>query len=164
MDLDIAMSGVKDAEVLMASYVEDNTSHDKSSIFDSGNTVHIRSHKELFNNFLVAKEDGVVIMMDGSACEVIDTGTIKVIERDRMVHALKVVWYVPEARYNLISIGVLDKKGCQIQVQQGIVTVSQGDRVMLEREKYGGLYKIKKENSVRGGVSRINLEGSSSRD
>ena len=43
-----------------------------------------------------------------------DTGTVKVTERDRMVHALEAVRYVPEARYNLIFIGVLDKEGCQI--------------------------------------------------
>ena len=41
-----------------------------------------------------------------------------------------------------------------------VITVSQGDRVILKEEKYGGLYKLKEENSVRGGVSRISLEGS----
>ena len=54
--------------------------------------------------------------MDGSTCEVIDTGTFKVTEKDEMVRALEVIWYVPEARYNLISIRVFDEEGCQIQV------------------------------------------------
>jgi len=58
---------------------------------------------------------------------------------------------------------VLDEEGCWIHVQQGVVTVSQGDRVILEEEKCGGLYKLKEGNSVRGGVSGISLEGSSSR-
>ena len=53
-------------------------------------------------NSLVAKEEGTVKMVDGSACEVISTGTVKVTERDGMVHALKVVWYVLEVWYNLI--------------------------------------------------------------
>jgi len=56
-------------------------------------------------------------MMDGSACEVIGTGTVKVTERDGMVRTLEVVRYVPEARYNLISIRVIDKEECRIQVQ-----------------------------------------------
>ena len=47
-------------------------------------------------------------------------------------------------------------------MQQGIVTVSQEDRVILEGEKCEGLYKLKEGNSVRGGVSRISLEWSSS--
>ena len=79
------------------------------------------------------------------------------------VYALEVVQYVPEARYNLISIRVLDEEGFQIQVQQDIVTVSQGDRVILKGEKCGALCKLKEGNLVRGGVSRISLEESSSR-
>jgi len=39
VEADIAMSSV-DIEVLMASYVEDNTSQGKSCIFDSISTVH----------------------------------------------------------------------------------------------------------------------------
>ena len=46
-------------------------------------------------------------MVDGSACEVIGTGTINVTKRDEMVHALEAVRYIPKARYNLISIRVL---------------------------------------------------------
>jgi len=49
-------------------------------------------------------------MVDGSACEVINTGAIKVAERDGMMHALEAVWYVPEVWLNLISIGVFDEE------------------------------------------------------
>ena len=101
-------------------------------------------------------------MVDGSACEVISTGTVKVIGRDGTVHALEAVWYVPKLRYNLISIRVLDREEYRIQVQQGIITASQGDWVIIEGEKRGGLYKLKEGNSVRDGLSRISLKGSSS--
>ena len=37
-------------------------------------------------------------------------GTVKAIEKDGMVRALEAVWYVREARYNLISIGYSMKK------------------------------------------------------
>ena len=66
--------------------------------------------KKLFNNFLVAKDERIVKMVDDSACEVISTGTIKVTERDGTVRALEAVRYVLEARYYLISIRVLDEK------------------------------------------------------
>ena len=108
----VAFSGLEETEVLMASN-EDNTSQGKGWIFDSGSTVHVCSQKELFNS-LVAKEEEFVKKVDGSACEVIGTGTVKVTERDGMVHALEAVQYVPEARYNLISIMVLDEEGCWI--------------------------------------------------
>ena len=69
----------------------------------------------------------------------------------------------PRGTIHLISIRVLDEEGCQIQVQKGVVTVSQRNKVIEEREKCGGLYKLKEGSSVRGRVSRISLEGSSSR-
>jgi len=79
-EADVA-SNVEDTEILMASY-EENTSQGKDWIFDSRSTVHICSQKELFNNFLVPKEKGIVKIVDGSACEVICTGTVKVTEKD----------------------------------------------------------------------------------
>jgi len=83
VEADIA-SGVEDTEVLMASYVEDNTSQGKIWIFDLGSTVHVCSQKELFN-FLVAKVKGIIKMVDDLAYEVIGARTIKVKERDGMV-------------------------------------------------------------------------------
>ena len=56
-------------------------------------------------------------MVDGSACKVIGTGTVKVTGRDETIRALEAVRYVPKAQYNLISIRVLDEEGYQIQVQ-----------------------------------------------
>ena len=68
-------------------------------------------------NSLVVKEEGTVKMVDGSTCEVISTVTVNVTYRDGTVRALEAVRYVPEAWYNLISIGVFDEEGCWIQVQ-----------------------------------------------
>ena len=99
--------------------------------------VHICSYKEMFNS-LVTKDEGAIKMVDGLTCEVMGTGTVNVPYRDGLVRALEAVWYVSEARYNLISIGVLYEKRYQIQVQQGAITVSQEDRVILKEEKYKG--------------------------
>jgi len=55
------------------------------------------------------------------------------------MRALEAIRYIPEAWYNLISIGELDSKGCRIQVQQGVITVSQGDMIILKGEKCGGI-------------------------
>ena len=98
---------------------------------------------------MAAKEERIVKMVDGSACEVISTGIIKITERDGTMRAFEAVRYVPEARYKLISIKVLDEEGCRIQVQQGVIIIRQGDRVILEGEKYGWLYKLKKKTQFR---------------
>ena len=78
-----------------------------------------------------------------------------------MVHALEIVRYVPEVRYNPTSIGVLDEKGCLIQVQKGVI-VSQGDGIILEGEKCGDIKA--KRNSVQDRISMTSLEGSSLKD
>jgi len=79
---DVAISGIE-TEVLMASYVKDNTSQGKGWIFDFGSAVHVCSHKDMVN-FLVAKEEGAV----------------NVTGRDGM----------KKTRYNLISIRVIDEE------------------------------------------------------
>ena len=122
MGADVATSGI-DIEVLMASYIEDNTSQGKGWILDSDSTVHVCSHKDTLNS-LVAKEEGTVKMVDGPTCEVISTRTVNVTVRYKMVRALEVIQYVLEAQYNLIFIGVLDEEGCQIQVQQGVARLA----------------------------------------
>jgi len=101
-EANVATSGV-DTELLMASYVEENTFQGKGWIFDSVSTVYICSHKEMFNS-LVAKEEVFVKMVDGSAYKIIRTETVNVTYKDGMVHALEAVWYVPESQSNLISI------------------------------------------------------------
>jgi len=94
----------------------DKTSTDKCWILDSGSAVHICSQKDMFNS-LVAKKEETFEIVDGSACKIIGTGTITVTRRNGTVRALEAVRYVPEARYNLISISILDKEGYRIQVQ-----------------------------------------------
>ena len=96
------MSGLEETEVLMASYVEDNTSQDKDWIIDSGSVVHVYSQKEMFNS-LIAKEEESVKMMNGSTYEVIDTGTVNFTCKDGTTHALEVVMYILKVCYNLIS-------------------------------------------------------------
>ena len=39
----------------------------------------------------MTKEEAIIKMVDGSACEVIGTRTINIIERDGMIHALEAV-------------------------------------------------------------------------
>ena len=85
----VALNSLEETEVLMASN-KDNNFQGKGWLFDSGSTVHIYSQKELFNS-LVAKEEGIVKMVNGSACKVIGTGIVKITERDGMVHTLEVV-------------------------------------------------------------------------
>ena len=68
-------------KVLMAFY-EENTFQGKGWIFDLVSTIHVCSHKKMFNSFVV-KEEWAVIIVDGSAYEVIGTEIVKVTENMR---------------------------------------------------------------------------------
>jgi len=59
---------------------------------------------------LIVKKEGITKMVDGLICKVIDTGTVNVTYRDETVRVLKVVRYVLEVWYNLISTGFSMKK------------------------------------------------------
>ena len=65
-EADVELSGLEETKGLMASN-EDNTFKGKGWIFDSGSIVHVCSQKEPFDS-LVAKEEGIVKMVDGLAC------------------------------------------------------------------------------------------------
>jgi len=49
---------ISNIKVLIASYVEHNTSQGKSWIFDSNSTVHVCSYKKMFNS-LVQRRKGI---------------------------------------------------------------------------------------------------------
>ena len=68
----------------------------------------------MFSSYVA--EEGTVKMVDGSTCRVMGTGTVKINVKDGTVRALAKVRYVPKARCNLISMGVLDEEGCRIMM------------------------------------------------
>ncbi|GFZ03604.1 hypothetical protein Acr_16g0002280 [Actinidia rufa] len=63
------------------------------------------------------------------------------------------VRHVPNLRKNLISIRMLDAKGCKFDASGGILRVSKGNREMLWGKKTGGLYRL--EESVQTGGATV---------
>jgi len=64
---------------------------------------------------LVAKEEGTVKMVDVQLAKSSAQRQSR-LQKKMGWCTLEMVWYVLEARNNLISIGVLDEEGCRIQV------------------------------------------------
>ena len=79
VELGVALSGLEEIELLLT-YNEDKTSQDKGWIFDSSSTVHVCSQKELFNS-LVAREEGIIKMVDGSAARLLTLGQSRLQKR-----------------------------------------------------------------------------------
>ena len=145
-------------EVLLARGSRNNTSTEKDSwILDSGSSVHVCSNKGKFSSF-VHKKEKVVRLANGTVCRVHGEGTVHIAGNDGAVHTLEEVQYAPKVCMNLISLGVLDQAGCEIQMHKGVITVSKESRVILHGKKCGGLYKLQ-ENSSSGGVGEGSHRG-----
>ncbi|GFY95800.1 hypothetical protein Acr_11g0001060 [Actinidia rufa] len=67
--------------------------------------------------------------------------------------SLTEVRHVPNLRKNLISIGMLDSKGCNFDASGGILKVSKENKEMLWGKKTRGLYRL--EGSVQTGGATV---------
>ena len=81
-------------------------------------------------------------MPDGSKCDVMELGTVKVKMFDGVVRILGGVSYVRMLRKNLISLSQLDSKGYKCSIARGAMKITRGYMVVMKREKYGGLYRL----------------------
>jgi len=75
---------------MLKTSIDNNTFTDKSWILDSDSAIHVCFQKEMLS-FLVAKKEVTIKIVDGLACEIIDTETVNVTGRDGPVRALEVV-------------------------------------------------------------------------
>ncbi|KAG8490008.1 hypothetical protein CXB51_015369 [Gossypium anomalum] len=85
-------------------------------------------------------EGGVVRMGNNSSSKVIGIGTVKIKMHDKTIKTLSDVRYVPDLRKNLISLSILDLKGCKINIESSGIKVSRGALVLLKGKRIGSLY------------------------
>ncbi|KAG8503762.1 hypothetical protein CXB51_001771 [Gossypium anomalum] len=108
-------------------------------ILDSGCSFHICPNREWFSTYS-SVEVGVVHMGNHSSSKVISIGTVKIKMHDRTTRALSDVRYVPDLRKNLISLSILDLKGCRINIKSSGIKVSRGALVLLKGKRTDSLY------------------------
>ena len=85
-------------------------------------------------------EGGVVHMGNDSSSKIIGIGTVKIRIHDGTIRTLSDVRYVPDLRKNLISLSILDLKGCKINIESSGIKVSCGALVLLKGKRTGSLY------------------------
>ena len=84
---------------------------------------------------------GNVTMGNNTICKVVGIGSIKVKMFDGMVRTLTDVRYVPGLKKNL-SLGTLDKIGCRITCEGGVMKVARGSLVVMKGKLNGSLYAL----------------------
>ncbi|KAH9780126.1 hypothetical protein KPL71_007968 [Citrus sinensis] len=126
-------------------------------VLDSGCSFHMCPNRNLFKNY-ETYDGGIVVMGNDASCRVIGKGTIKLKMLDGTIRELANVRHVPDLKRNLISLGMLDKMGCVIKLESGILKVLKGSMVLMKGNLDNGLYVLQ-GSVVTGdvGVSNQNL-------
>ncbi|KAH1091748.1 hypothetical protein J1N35_019005 [Gossypium stocksii] len=117
----------------------DNSKLTSEWIRDSECSFHMCPNREWFSTYS-SVEGGVVHMRNDSSIKVIGIGTIKIKIHDGTIRTLSDVRYVLDLQKNLISLRILDSKGCRINIELSGIKVSRGVLVLLKGKRTGSLY------------------------
>ena len=110
-------------------------------MLDSGASHHMCPNRKWFTTYQ-RLDGGIVLMGNDHACKTIGIGTIRVKTHDGTIITLKDVRHIPDLRKNLISLGLLEKNGCKIIMEDGVLKVVRGSLVVMKGIRHGNLYPL----------------------
>lgn len=111
-----------------------------SWIMDSGCSIHMCPNADLFVE--LDEATGSVVLGNNQVCSIKGVGTIRFRMNDGSTKILSEVRFIPDVKRNLISLGVLERKGCSFTSFGGKMSVSKGSVVVMEGERRGSLYYL----------------------
>jgi hypothetical protein len=134
------------AQVHLGEEDGDGSSDDKKKklwYLDSGASAHMTGEREAFSE-LDAEVVGIVKFGDGSRVEIRGCNTIVFKCQNGVHRALADVYFIPRLRSNIISIGQLDERGCQVLINDDVLRIHDKDRRLLAKINCSTncLYKI----------------------
>lgn len=130
-----------------------------SWVLDSTCSFHICSHREWFSDYSHV-HNGDVIIGDESPLEISGIGSIQIKVHDGTFKTLTNVRYVPKMKRNLISLGTLEAMGFKFSADNGVLKVSQGNRVVLKAERFNNLYYL--QGSTITGTAAVSIASNTS--
>ncbi|KAI5418245.1 hypothetical protein KIW84_042753 [Lathyrus oleraceus] len=142
---------------LLMAQNEINT-NDNVWYLDSGASNHMCGHIHLFKEMRKI-EDGNVSFGDASKVKVEGKGTIRYLQKDGLIGSIQDVYYVPNLKTNILSLGQLTKKGYSILMKERILHLKDKlghliARVEMERNR---MYKLNLIN-VREKCLQVSVE------
>ncbi|XP_061353100.1 uncharacterized protein LOC133297887 [Gastrolobium bilobum] len=138
-----------DGGVLMLAHGETSSKNETEWYLDTGASNHMCGYKHLLKE-LKTVEAGHVSFGDASQIKVKGRGTICFLQKDGRVGIIRDVYYVPELKSNILSIGQLMEKGYSILMT---------DRVLLLKDKQGRLIaRVQMEKNIMYKLSLRSME------
>nr|KYP44585.1 Retrovirus-related Pol polyprotein from transposon TNT 1-94 [Cajanus cajan] len=121
----------EEAVLLMAQLSSDGKSNPQDMWFiDSGCSNHMTGRKDWFSSFDFSFSDEVKLGNNYSP-KVAGKGTVKLLING-VVHLVRDVFYVPELKNNLFSVGQLQEKGLTVEMKQNKCRVFQEKGIIFE--------------------------------
>jgi hypothetical protein len=120
------------------------TSNDEkhmARVLDSACSFHICSHREWFSDYSHV-HDGDVIIGDESPLEISGIGCIQIKVHDGTFKTLLMFAMFLRRRGILFLLGTLEAMGFKFSADNGVLKVSQGNRVVLKAERINNLYYL----------------------
>jgi hypothetical protein len=99
---------------------------------DSGASNHMTGCRAAFSE-LDEKHGGSVRFGDGSQVQIRGRGTVLFRCKNSEHRALTEVYYIPELRSSIISLGQLDEHGAEVLIRQGVLRIKDQDRRLLAK-------------------------------
>ncbi|KAH1090833.1 hypothetical protein J1N35_018090 [Gossypium stocksii] len=121
-------------------------------ILELGCSFHMCPNRKWFSTYS-SVEGRVLRMRNDSSSKVIGTGTIKIRMHNGTIRTLSDVRYVLDLQKNLISLSILDSKGCRINIESSAIKVYHEALILLKGKRTDGLY-ILKSSTVNDEIER----------
>jgi hypothetical protein len=112
------------------------TNIDTMWYLDSGASNHMCGHKHLFKE-MQKIEDGHVSFGDASKVKVEGKGRICYLQKDGLIGSIKDVYYVPDLKTNILSLGQLTEKGYSILIKDRILHLKDNQGHLIAQVEMG---------------------------
>jgi transposase InsO family protein len=115
----------------------------KRWVLDTGASNHMTGSRAAFSS-INAGVTGTVRFGDGSIARIESAGTVLLSCKSMEHRALHHIYYLPRLTANIISVGQLDKRGYQVLVEDGVMSVHDEERRLLAKinRNTGRLYVL----------------------
>ena len=110
-------------------------------IIDTGCSYHMCPNREWFTTY--KEVDGETINMGSDqSCKTVGIGSVRIKMHDGVVRTLVNVRHIPDLRKGLISLGMLESKGCKVVAIGGVLKVVHGSTVVMKGIRQRNLYPL----------------------
>ena len=122
---------------------EDSSNNDRIWYLDNGASNHITGKHDYFKT-IDESITGKVRFGDDSRIDIKGKGSILFVSQNGSKKVLADVYYIPDLKSNIISLGQATKSGCEIKMKDGYLTLHDKDGKLIVQAKrsVNRLYKV----------------------